>query len=402
MLRALSVIPVEALAEELAQHIREIPELRLVRSSASYPSLEAVLQAIRVDRPDFLFVHVSDLTQLESFLTALDDLASATPVIALGTQLDANLTLRLMHLGVREYLTYPLDGAKLEEAVAGVRERLKKHPVAGRSTAIHSFLPAKPGVGCSTIALAAASVMANDLALPTLLIDGDLYSGPVRFLLKLGATASFIDALGHADNLDEDLWRQMVGRYHRLDVLHSGEHMSLPAALPPKSVAQVLTLARNLYDVICTDLGGCLDPISMDVLEESRRIFLVTTSELTPLHFAKVRVKHLTELGLKDRLSLVLNRDRDHRKNLLTNAQVEDAVGIPVSFTFPNAYDSVQRAILDGEPVPHETEMTKGIQALTHFMLPQGREMPSHRVGRKFLEFFRIPHAEERTGIWRN
>jgi hypothetical protein len=78
MLRALSVIPVEALAEQLAARVREIPELRLVRTSASYPSLEAVLQAIRVDRPDFLFVHVSDLTQLESFLMAIDDLACAS------------------------------------------------------------------------------------------------------------------------------------------------------------------------------------------------------------------------------------------------------------------------------------------------------------------------------------
>lgn len=402
MLRALSVIPVEAFAEELAERVREIPELRLVRTSASYPSLEAVLQAIRVDRPDFLFVHVSDLTQLESFLMALDDLASGTPVIGLGTQLDANLTLRLMHLGVREFLTYPLEPAKLEEAVTSVREHLKKHPVAARKTFVHSFLPAKPGVGCSTIALAAASVLANDLGASALLIDGDQYSGPVRFLLKLGPTASFLDVLGHADNLDEDLWKQMVGRYHKLDVLPSGEHITLPAALPQQNLMHVLAVARNLYDVICADLGGYADPISMGLLEESQRIFLVTTSELAPLHFAKVRVKQLTELGLKDRLSLILNRDRDHRKNLLTNAQVEDAVGIPVSFAFPNAYESVQRAILDGEPVPHETEMAKCIQTLTHFMLPEESGKNPSPVGRKFLEFFRIPHVEEPVGLSRN
>jgi pilus assembly protein CpaE len=401
MLRALSVIPVEALAEELAEQVRKIPELRLVRASASYPSLEAVLQAIRIDRPDLLFVHVSDLVQLGAFLLALDDLVSGIPVVALGAPLDVDGTMRFMRLGIREYVTYPLEHAKLEEAVTAVRERLKKHPLASRSTAMFSFLPVKPGVGCSTIALAAASVMAGDLGVRTLLIDGDLYSGPIRFQLKLGATASFVDALGHADSLDEDLWGQMVGQYHKLDVLHSGENMQLPSAVPPQAVGQVLALARNLYEVICADLGDYLDPVSMGLLEESQRIFLVTTSEITPLHFAKVRVKHLTQLGLKDRLSLVLNRHPDHGHNSLTEAQVEDAVGIPVSFAFPNAYQSVQRAILEGEPVPNQTEMAKSIQALTYFMLPQGHGKP-HPVGRKFLEFFRIPHVDEPVGAGRD
>ena len=401
MLRALSIIPVETLAEELAEQVNLIPELRLVRSSASYPSLEAVLQAIRVDRPDFLFVHVSDLAQLESFLTALDDLASGMPVIALGTELDANLTLRLMHLGVREYLTYPLDAGKFEGAITSVREQLKKHPTAARSTALYSFLPAKPGVGCSTIAVAAASVLANELGVRTLLLDGDLYAGPVRFLLKVGTTASFPDALGHAENLDEDLWRQMVGREGKLEVMHSGEHMSLPR-LSPNSLTQVLALVRNLYDVICADLGNSLDSISLGLLEESQRIFLVTTSELAPLHFAKVRVQQLAELGLKDRLSLVLNRDGDHRKSHLSCAQVEDAVGIPVSFAFPNAYESVQKAILDGDPVPHEKEMAQCVEALTHFMLPdRARKASPAPIGRAFLEFFRVPHADGQAGLWR-
>jgi Flp pilus assembly CpaE family ATPase len=401
MLRALSVIPVEALAEELAAHVREIPELRLVRSSASYPSQEAVLQAIRVDRPDFLFVYVNDLAQLESFLLALDDLAEGMPVIGLGTQLDANLTLRLMHLGLREYLTYPIEAGRLAEAVGGVREHLKKHPMTTRKAVIHSFLPVKPGVGTSTIALAASSVLANDLGVRTLLIDGDLYSGPVRFLLKLGATASFLDALEHSEGLDEELWKQMVGRYHKLEVLHSGERMTLPAALPPQRVEQMLVVARSLYDVICADLCG-LDPISMALLEESKQIFLVTTRELAPLHFAKVRVKQLTELGMKDRLRLVLNHDHSHHKSLLTNAQLEDAVGIPISFTIPHAYDSVQRAILDGEPVPHATEMAKCIQALTHAMLPMGSGTVPPRVGKRFLEFFRVQHSDEPAGLWRS
>jgi Flp pilus assembly CpaE family ATPase len=57
----------------------------------------------------------------------------------------------------------------------------------------------------------------------TLLLDCDLAAGTIQFLLKLGSTASLVDALAHADALDEDLWRQMVARWDKLDVLQAGE-----------------------------------------------------------------------------------------------------------------------------------------------------------------------------------
>jgi hypothetical protein len=158
---------------------------------------------------------------------------------------------------------------------------------------------------------------------------------------------------------------------------------------------RVLTLARNLYDVICADLGGYADPISMGLLEESQRIFLVTTSELAPLHFAKVRVKQLTELGLKDRLSLVLNRD--HRKDLLTSAQVEDAVGIPVSFAFPNAYESVQRAILVGEPVPPRRKWPSAFRLSRISCCQRGLGRIHLRLAESFLSSFGFPMLRSRS-----
>jgi hypothetical protein len=48
--------------------------------------------------------------------------------------------------------------------------------------------------------------LAEDLGIKTLLLDADLAAGTIQFLLKLGSTASLVDALTHAENLDEDLW----------------------------------------------------------------------------------------------------------------------------------------------------------------------------------------------------
>jgi pilus assembly protein CpaE len=237
--------------------------------------------------------------------------------------------------------------------------------------------------------VAIASTLAQDARTRLLLIDGDLYAGPVRFLLKMGASASFLDALAHGDMLDEDMWRQMVANNGSLDVLHAGEHLP-PPVLPTEQLGQVLALARKLYDVICVDLPGTFDPLSLGLLQESQRIFLITTAELTPLHFAKARLKQLGELGLQDRVSLVVNRHQARDQDHLTDEQVAQSVGIPVSFTFPNIYHSVQHAILEGNAVPQAGGMPEAVQALVHFMAPS-HDQQSPQGGRKFLEFFRIP-----------
>ena len=89
--------------------------------------------------------------------------------------------------------------------------------------------------------------------------------------------------------------------------LHAGE-LTPPATLTAASFEIVLSFARSQYDTICADLASSLDPFTIQVLQEARRIFLVTTPELVSLHMAADRLKHFKDLGLADKVSLLLNR----------------------------------------------------------------------------------------------
>ena len=151
-------------------------------------------------------------------------------------------------------------------------------------------------------------------------------------------------------------------------------------------------MARSQYEVICVDLASSLDEFSVALMRESRRIFLVTTPEILPLHMAKARVGSLKNLGLLDRVSLLLNRKT---RNELTDADVAKLVGVPVAFTFSNDYAGVQGAILNAAPVPHESPLGQSILNLAHSMAPhlEALKTPSYR--RKFLQFFRQLPARE-------
>ena len=92
--------------------------------------------------------------------------------------------------------------------------------------------------------------------------------------MKLGSTASVIDALTHAESLDEDLWFQMVGKWDKLDVLHAGE-LDSPPGMGLPGLERLLSMARAQYEVIRADLGSHFDQLSIALLRDSRRIFLV-------------------------------------------------------------------------------------------------------------------------------
>jgi pilus assembly protein CpaE len=296
-----------------------------------------------------------------------------------------------MHLGVRDHLTLPVSVKELTVAVEAARRRLQTHPLAQlKLSDLYTFLPAKPGVGTSTIAVSTSCALAEDMNARTLLLDCDLAAGAIQFLLKLGQSASVVDAVNHAGNLEEDLWHQMIGHWGKLEVLHAGR-LDTPLDVDLEGLHKVLAAARAQYEVICADLASSMDPFSIALMKESRRIFLVTTPEVVPVYLAASRVRRLKELGLEDRVGLLLNRKFSSK---LTDEQVSEMVGIPVLYRFSNDYKAVQSSILNAAPVVQESDLGQSILNLAHTLAPH-LEVPQPHPHRKFLEFFRIPHVND-------
>jgi hypothetical protein len=156
---------------------------------------------------------------------AIDDRMPGLPIISVAR--DGNpieLIAKLMHVGVRELLTAP------------VTHQLARYPAPVHLGDLYAFLPRS---------LASASTIAVSTHIRTLLLDCDLMAGVTKFLLKLGNSSSIVNALEHADVLDEDLWSQMVGHWDGLEVLHAGE-LAPPATLTSASLEVVLEFARGL------------------------------------------------------------------------------------------------------------------------------------------------------------
>jgi pilus assembly protein CpaE len=219
-----------------------------------------------------------------------------------------------------------------------------------------------------------------------LLSDLDLSSGILRFLLKIRNQHAIMEAVEHLQELDENLWQQLVTNVAKLDVLHSGP-MNPNVRVDPAQVHDLGQFWLRNYDVACVDLSGNLERYSLEIIRDSQQVFLVCTPEVPSLHLTREKLAFLKTLDLADRVSVVLNRVS--KQSPLTPQQVQDVLGVPVQYSFINDYLVVNRATTSGDFVDPKSKLGRQFEELASGLL--NRAVAETGSKRKFLEFLSAP-----------
>src|SRR6202011_3948221 len=139
-------------------------------------------------------------------------------------------------------------------------------------------------------------------------------------------------------------------------------------------ITHLMNFMRRNYRVLCFDLSGNLEKYSLEIMHESKKIFLVCTPEIPSLHLAREKYVYLKQLDLGDRVAVLLNRSQ--KRPLITPQQIEQLLGLPVHMTFPNDYHGVQQALTEGRWVVPHSDLGKQFTALAASMI-EVRQTPS-------------------------
>jgi pilus assembly protein CpaE len=197
------------------------------------------------------------------------------------------------------------ESGQVDSVVAG--EAL--HNLGSASPILAVFNP-KGGVGKTTIAtnLAATMQMRRDRRI--LLVDADTVTGHVALSLGIRGVRGIADTWG--DELAGDLQEPLLS----LATEHSSgirvatltvDPLSLPH-LDPDRVANTLLEARAGVDAVIVDLHPSYGDVNLAVFAAATRILVPVTPDL-PAVRAAVQLTHVAEeLGVRDRLSLIVNR----------------------------------------------------------------------------------------------
>lgn len=386
MLRAIIICPDVELNSRLEKSLSETGIVVVTRVVDRYPNALELVRFLRAHAPQVVFVSTEALNRTADVMREIEKHTPGVQVIAAGRAADPQLLLELMRSGIREYVVFPFELDALTAALSRVQETLENKPAYIESTdSVFSFLPSKAGVGASTMALNVAVALSRQPNSSVLLSDFDLNSGMLRFMLKLSNEYSVTDAAEHSFHMDEALWPQMVTTIDKLDVLHAGK-LNPDFRIEAAQITHLMEFMRRNYRVLCFDLSGNLEKYSLEIMHESKKIFLVCTPEIPSLHLAREKYLYLKQLDLHERVCILLNRCQ--KRPLITPDQIEQLLGVPVTMTFPNDYQGVHRALTFGRWVEPSTELGRQFTILAQTMLETRPHAVDNR--KRFIEFFSV------------
>jgi pilus assembly protein CpaE len=241
-----------------------------------------------------------------------------------------------------EYVTRPYSTESLRWRVEAMCIRsqtvddgsgpiIQTNPIQGddwsrRATIVAVFNP-KGGVGKTTIATNVAAALQIRKRQQVLLVDADTVTGHVTTSLGLDQVRTLADS-----------WRdQAEGGPPETLVDIASEHSSgqkvvaLTSSplqtdkLEPERVADAITAARRGFDFVIIDLHPSYSPLNLALFDRSDRILVPVTPDVPAIRAAIQLRDVASELDLRDRLALVVNRANSG----VSVADMERTVGMP-------------------------------------------------------------------------
>src|ERR1044071_1670089 len=285
-----------ALWSDVTAALRDLP-FRVVFDHPDVDDRPALLERIEHTAPDVLLLECTNhIAVLEEIVAAIRATAAAPLVIALHASPELTGVVTALRAGVFEFL-YPPIRENLRKALERAQRVVHRKPP-GK---VFGFLSAKGGCGATTVACHAAAAIGKRGERDgkhTLLIDLDLNTGMVRFLMRTSTPYSVLDAASNLQRLDIGYWKGLTSKdAPGLDVIGAPGELVSKHQLSRDQVQHVLSFARCYYDWTIVDLGRGLGLLTMSVLDEIDELFLVTTPEIPALHLTKKIIEVLQGSG---------------------------------------------------------------------------------------------------------
>ena len=303
--------------------------------------LEALL-ASRRDVAVAILDGETDLDQSLEYYGLLRDAGRAIPALMVVSQ-RALARLDPSSGGVEdEYFTRPYSAESLRWRVEAMCIRsqtvddgsgpvLQGGPIeagdwAQRATILAVFNP-KGGVGKTTIATNLASVLQTRRGHSVLLVDADTVTGHVTTSLGIDGVRTLADSWR---DLDEGGPRETLADI--ASAHSSGMRVASLTTSPldtdildPERVAETITAARRGFDFIVVDLHPSYSRLNQAIFAIADRILVPVTPDVPAIRAAVQLTDYAVELGVRERLALVINRANSG----VGVADIERTVGMP-------------------------------------------------------------------------
>ena len=288
---------------------------------------------------------------------------SAT-VMAYSRGADAELLMRCMRAGAREFLSGPVLQSAISEALMRASSRGAEIRRLGKSAGkMLVFTGAKGGAGVTTIASNLAIALAKESGTSVVLVDLNLALGDAALGLGISAQFTILDALRNVGRIDSDFIASLLAKHPSgLSVL-SGPDNYNSTQFPPEGIEKILGILREDFAYVVVDAGAGVGQNYRMIFDLAETVYLVAQVSVPELRNAH---RFIAEYFGSDsaKLDVVLNRFQP-RALEIDESGITKALMRPAKWKVPNDYPAVRRAQNTATPLAmQDTAVSKAISEI--------------------------------------
>lgn len=359
-------------------------------------TIETVVQ-VDHNPVDLMIVEIAGQeTQILEDIEALMASQMVGELFLLSRSPDAGLLMKLMRLGVKEFMPLPVEKEEFTAAIERFKQRHRSNALAGvlggnpasetKKGRVISVVGSKGGVGATTVAVnLAVSLMQSSKTATAALFDMNTLFGEIPLFLDLTPKFHWGHIMKNIDRLDHMFLMNTLSKHP------SGVHLlPSPAYLNGNNfptidvVDRLLDLMRTLFDFIVVDTGQSLEDVNLRMLQNSDDVMLVSQLNVSCLSNTNRLVKSLTDLGYvaKNQLKVVINRSQ--KKNDISIEDAQAGIDKEIFFAIPNDFKTTMAAINQGVPLQlsaPKSSIAKSFEQMSRKLLPHTTEAKRRRWG---------------------
>lgn len=351
----------------------------------------AIEEARRL-RPDVILMDVN-MPQMDGIQATevITQEIPTSPVVIMSVQGERDYLRRAMQAGAREFLIKPFSGDELIASIRRVhaleqkKESFLAQTVSPGPTAQPSRAPrgevflvfsGKGGVGKSILASNLAVALAMETGARVALVDLDLQFGDVGVLLNLDHSRSITDLVEAGETIDSDFLQDVLASGPEgIKVLLAPISPELADLVTAEHLRAILDELRRHFDFIVVDTASHLAELTLEAIEASNRIIVLTALNIPAIKDTKLTLKVLESLNVDaERILLVLNRSDAHSD--FNKEAVEQNLRFAIALQLPHDPRVVSSSVNRGTPFVSanpEAEISRAVRELVSRLVPLER-----------------------------
>lgn len=301
-------------------------------------------------------VLVVDVSGLPDAMAQVDSLAEVctpgTNVIVIGDTNDINLYRQLRESGVSDYLVKPLQANALKTAILAAVTGGQARTNAEANKPMIVFVGARGGVGCSTVAINSAAVLAQVFGKKTMLVDLDLQFGSTALALDIDPGTGLRDALDQPERVDSMFLNSLAAKISdNFYVLAAEESLTESAAFKTEGLEKLIEELRRHFDAIVLDIPRHAASQVWRVLGYATSVVVVADQSLVGIRDTTRIIGAAKEVMDPAKVKVLVTESGTDRGSRIAMKEFEAALNRKVDFVVPEDAKAVSAAGRAGKPV---------------------------------------------------